>query len=251
MQKRPPMIEVYGPPLAPPVDHACWLLERMGLPFDFVPAAAALSAIRSSRLKVAIELPLILVDGAAHCGFRASFSLLHETLGSQAPNPQPKPDAALADSLFDDLFGQAVRCFYREMLGSPKLLKPLSTQGVPAWHRWVVHGLYPLWRWALAKGLKLDSSDAAADAQSMQRAFALIEAALGDKVFLGGSAPDSNDILFAVVASPVILPPGHPVPMPGLASLPAPFRAIVERYRAMPAGQLALRIYAARQAGDA
>ena len=240
------MIEVYGPPLAPPVEYSRWLLERMGSPFDFVPAAAAVSAIRSYRLKVPIEPPLILVDGTPHGGFRNSFDLLHDKLNAQAPRPQPKPDAEIVEDLFNNLFAQAVRCFYREMLGSPRVLKPMSTRGVSTWNRWVVDVGYPVWRWVLARGLKLDETDAAADEESMRGAFARIAERLGEQLFLAGSSPGADDILFAAIASPIILPSGHPVPMPDLAALPDPFRTIVEGYRATPAGQLALRTYARR-----
>lgn len=242
------MIEVYGPPLAPPVEYARWMLERMELPHRFAPAAAGLSAIRSNRLKVPIELPLMLVDGNPHGGFRTCFALLHDSLNARAPKPQHRPEAALADDLFASLFTQTVRCFYRDMLGCPRTLKPMSTQGVPVWHRWFVKGAYPIWRWVLARGLKLGTTDAAADEQSIQGVFARIAGNLGGQPYLGGAAPGADDFLFAVVASPIILPPGHPVPMPDLAALPASFRATVERYRAMPAGQLALRIYAHRHA---
>jgi len=244
------MIEVYGPPLAPPVEYARWLLERMDFPFDFVAAAAGLSAIRSSILNVPVEPPLVLVDDKPYGGFRSSFALLHDTLNAMAPRPQPRPDAAFAEDIFDSIFTQAVRCFYRDMLTAPRVLKPMSTQGVPAWNRWVVKGAYPIWRWVLAKGLKLGTTDAAADHQSIQRAFDRVAERLGEQLFLGGAAPGANDILFAAIVSPIILPPGHPVPMPDLATLPAPFRATVERYRATHCGKLTLRIYAYRHATD-
>jgi len=243
-----PMIEVHGPPLAPPVEYVRWMLLNMERPFEYAPAAAGLSAIRSSRLKVPIEPPSMLVAGNPHGGFRTCFALLHDTLNSTAPRPQPKPDAVFSDDLFSTMFTQAVRCFYRDMLACPRVMKAMSTQGVPAWHRWFVKGAYPIWRWVLARGLKLGTTDAAVDDQSLQDGFARIAARLGPQPFLGGTAPGADDILFAVVASPIILPPGHPVPMPDLAALPPQFRATVERYRATPAGQLALRVYAQRNA---
>jgi hypothetical protein len=230
------------------VEYARWMLERMELPHAFTPAAAGLSAIRSSRMKVPIEPPLVLVDGRPHGGFRNSFALVHDVLNARAPRPQAKPDPALAEDLFGSLFTQAVRSFYRPMLQHPQVLKPMSTRGVPAWNRWVVHGAYPLWRWVLEKGLKLGTSDQAVDDRSMQAVFARIADRLGGDPFLDGVAPGTNDILFAVIASPILLPPGHPVVMPVLAALPPTFRATVEHFRGLPAGKLALRIYAHRSA---
>lgn len=237
------MIELYGPPLAPPVEYARWMLARMGYRLDFVASAAGLSAIRSARLKVPIEPPLLLLDGAPYGGFRTSLALLHDRLSPIAPHPVAKPDPTFTDDLFATLFGQAVRCFYRDMLQAPKVLKPMSTTGVPAWNRWVVTCAYPLWRRVLAGGLKLNSMDAASDDRSMQQAFARVASRLGDMPYLGGTAPGAEDFLFAVMASPIILPNGHPVPMPDLTALPPAFQVTVERFRALPAGQLAIRIY--------
>lgn len=237
------MIELYGPPLAPPVEYARWMLDRMGHRHDFVASAAGLSAIRSALLEVPIEPPLLLLDGKPYGGFRTTLTLLHERLSPVAPHPVPRPDPVFTDEMFASLFGQAVRCFYRYMLQAPEILKPMSTNGVPAWNRWVVSCAYPLWRSVLAGGLKLDRVDAASDDRAMQKAFAGVAARLGDNPYLGGTAPGADDLLFAVVASPILLPPGHPVPMPDLTALPPAFRQTVQRFRALPAGEMAMRTY--------
>ena len=246
-----PMIEIYGPPLAPPVDYARWTLDRMGMSYRMVPAAAVVSALRSSRMKVPIEPPLMLHGRNPVGGFRTSYALLHDAINADAQHPLPAPDPEFAEDLFATLFTQAVRCFYREMLAYPMLLKPMSTMGVPAWHRWAVKGGYPIWRTILAKGIKLDTTDAATDNASMTAAFDRVAVRLGDSPFLAGETPGADDILFAVMASPVILPTAHPVAMPDVQSLPFAFRSIVERYRALPAGALAQRAYAHRHAAPA
>lgn len=242
------MIEIYGPPLAPPVEYMRWVLDRMDAPYTLTASAAGFSAIRSRRLKVPIEPPLLVVDGTAHGGFRTCLGVLHQSLNERAPHPQPSPDAELLEMLFKNLFTQAVRCFYRNMLGAPQSLKPMSTRGVPTWQRWSITSVYPAWRWILARGLKLDANKAAVDEAAMQSAFAHVAGRLLDQPFLGGAAPGADDILFAAIASPIILPPGHPVPMPDLAGLPVRYRETVERYRATPAGRLVTRTYAQRAA---
>lgn len=118
------MIQVYGPPLAPPVENARWTLERMERAYEFQPAAAGISAFRSWWNRVPIELPLMFVDGRPHGGFRESFALLHGALNASSKTPLPKPDAVFAEMLFCDLFGPGVRSFYRTMLDHPALLKP-------------------------------------------------------------------------------------------------------------------------------
>lgn len=245
------MIEVYGPALAPPVEYSRWMLERMGVSFCFEPAAAGISAFRSWREKVPIELPLILVDGKPHGSFRHAFALVHGTLNAGAQNPQSAPDPMLAEDLFGSLFTQAVRCFYRTMLGTPEILKPLASRDAPMLHQWIIKGVYPLWRSVMTKGLKLDTVDAMADLAAIDGAFARVSERLRDRAFLNGDVPGADDRFFAVVASPVILPPGHPVPLPAVETLPDPLRSIILANRATPAGQLALRTYDSRAARSA
>jgi hypothetical protein len=119
----------------------------MEVPFNFVAEAAGLGAIRSSGWSVPIEPPLVLVDS---------------------------------------VFALAVRCIYRDMLPARRVLKPMSTKGVPAWHRSVIKGAYPLWRWVLAKDLTLGTTDAAVDHHSIQGAFDRVAKRLGAQPFLGG-----------------------------------------------------------------
>ena len=243
------MIEVYGPPLAPPVEYTRWTLARMSIDFTFTPAAAGISAFRSRSNGVPIELPLILVDGKPYGGFRAAIALLHDVLNDKAAAPVPKPDPVLAEDFVAHLFGPSVRCFYATMLSAPALLKPLATHGVPALHRWTINGAFPLWRAVMKKGLGLDTIDRATDKAALDGVFARVAERLGTADFLGGDQPGTDDILFAACASPVILPPGHPVQLPPVDTLPEPLRSIIAGYRRTAAGLLAMRVYQHRAAG--
>lgn len=239
-------IEIHGPPLAPPVDYARWTLDRLGIPYKMVPSAAVISAIRSYRNNVPIEPPLILAEGRAHGGFRNTLAFLSEVQNTDASSLSLTPNPALVELLFKQLFGQAVRCFYRKMLTAPETLVPMSTQGVPAWNRWVVRYAYPVWARVLGRGLRLQEMSSEKDLADIEIAFNRIEEMLGDRVFLAGDVPGADDVFFATVASPIILPGSHPVAMPDLSALPAPFRSQVQAFRDTTAGQLAFRTYAAR-----
>lgn len=239
-------IEIHGPPLAPPVDYACWTLDRLGIPFKMVPSAAGISAIRSFRNGVPIEPPLILADGTAHGGFRNTLAFLSGVQNTSASRLSHTPSPAIQDMLFKHLFGQAVRCFYREMLTAPETLVPMSTQGVPAWNRWVVRYVYPLWARVLGRGLRLQEMSSEKDLADIEISFDRIAEMLGDRAFLAGEGPGADDVFFATVASPIILPDSHPVAMPDLSALPASFSSQVQAFRDTTAGQLALRTYAAR-----
>ncbi len=240
----PPVIHLYGPPLAPPVELSRWMLERLGIPYEFSPAAAGLSALRSWKCNVPIELPLLKVDGVPSGGVRQAYALITGPVAAAYGKSPPNFDPAFAETLFADLFGAGVRTFYWHMLPCPKVLKPMATASVPMWHRLVIRYAYPLWRWLMRRGLKLDNYDQAQAASSIAKCFALVERRMGGRAFMGGDAPSDEDVLFAALSSSVLLPPGHPVKLPPLDTMPAELRQMVARLRDTVAGRLAIRTYA-------
>jgi hypothetical protein len=160
-EERSMAIHVYGPAMAPPVEYTRWTLDRMAVPYRFERAAAGLSAFKSWRLRVPIELPLLMIDREPHGGFRAAYEELHGRIAGMSPRPEPRLDPVRVDDLMANAFGQAVRCFYRTMLGHPELLKPLATDQMPFLHRFFIERFYPVWRWMMTKGLKLDATSPA------------------------------------------------------------------------------------------
>ena len=120
------------------------------------------------------------------------------------------------------------------------------SSGVPMRDKLVVRMAFPFWRKLMRGGLKLDEFDQAAAKATIERVFGEVARDMGRKPFLHGDTAGIRDIVFAVMASPVILPQGHPADLPLLADLPMDFRALVETCRAHPAGALAQRVYAGR-----
>lgn len=241
-----PRLKLIGPPMAPPVELARWLLESRDRAVDFRPRAAGLHAWASIRRKVPVELPLLLSPEGATGGLLDSIDALEERLAPRETLFPRAGDRAFVAGLCGGLFGPAVRSFYFHMLPQRSVLARRASAAVPLLDALVVRLAYPAWAGLMRKGLKLTGFDAVAMAAQIDVAFARVEAELGTADFLGGTAPDIRDVVFAVLASPVILPPGHPASIPGLEELPAPFREQVEAWRARPAGRLALRVYEQR-----
>ena len=123
----PPVIQVYGPPLAPPIELSRWMLERLGIPYEFSPAAAGLSALRSWQRNVPIELPLLTVDGVPTGGLRPSYALITGPVAAAHGKPPLNVDPAFAEMVFSGLFGPGVRTFYWHMLPCPRVLSPMAT----------------------------------------------------------------------------------------------------------------------------
>jgi len=243
-----PRTKLIGPPMAPPVELTRWLLETRSRPHEFVPRAAGLHGFVAVAYKVPIELPLLLFPEGPMGALLPSIAAIEDRL---APRETlfPKPgDREFFEHLGRELFSRAVKTFYASMLPVPRILAPRATSGVPMADALFVRLAYPAWAALMRSGLKLAEFDIEDAAVNIDKVFAEVAKALGKKRFLGGTEPSIRDVVFAVLASPVILPAGHPASIPRVEDLPDRFRAQVERLRATPAGQLCQRVYERRPA---
>ena len=178
-------------------------------------------------------------------GLRQCYALISGPVAAAYGKPPLNVDAAFAEMLFAGLFSSGVRTFYWHMLQCPKVLTPMATASVPVWHRLFVRYAYPMWRWMMRRGLKLDTHDLAQAEASIETCFAAVEKRMAGRAFMGGDTPSDEDVLFAVLSSSVLLPLGHPGALPPLEMIPTELRSLVVRLRATAAGNLVLRTYAA------
>jgi hypothetical protein len=233
-----------GPPMAPPVELHRWLMQRHGVAHRFEPRAAALHGFQQRRLGLAFELPLLLTPEGPVGGLRPSLADLEARLARRGAALFPAPgDRDWAEGIMGPLFPAGVKSFYWHMLKAPRVLAPAASAGVPWFDAVAVRLGYPIWRRVMEGGLELDAFDPAAAEATIS---ALFDRVAGEVrgAFLDGAKPGVRDIVFAVMASPVILPAAHPATLPPVADLPPAFRALVNRCRAHPAGVLATRVYA-------
>lgn len=243
VQGERPRTKLIGPPMAPPVELARWLLESRNIPHEFVPRAAGLHAYESIRRKVAVELPLLLFPEGPVGGLLPAVAAIEDRLSPRETLFAAAGDREFVWKLGAELFGPAVKTFYASMLPHPNVLARRATANVPWTDALVVRPIYPAWANLMRSGLKLGEFDLDHAAAEIDRIFAEVAAALGGRAFLHGATPGIRDVVFAVLASPVILPAGHPASIPRLEELPERFRAQVERLRATAGGQLAQRTY--------
>lgn len=238
-----PRLRLIGPPMAPPVELTRWLLEDRARPHEFVPRAAGLHALASIIRGVPVELPLLLFPEGPVGALLPSLTAIEERLGTRETLYPEPGDRDFVWRLGAELFGPAVKTFYAQMLPVARVLGPAASAGTPILDRLVVRLAYPAWRALMRGGLKLEEFDQADAATTIKRIFDEIAAELGQRAFLGGGRPGIRDVVFAVLASPVILPQGHPAAVPSLDNLPHTFRVQVDGLRATAAGQLCLRVY--------
>lgn len=239
-------VRLIGPPMAPPVELLRWLMQRHGIACVFQPRAAGLHVLQQRKLGMPVELPLILAPDGPVGGLRPSLAWLEGRLQQRGQALYPNAgDRLWVESAIAPLFPAAVQLFYWYMLNAPRAIIPPSVAGVPIGDRLTVQLGFPLWRGLLRRGLKLDEFVPAQAEAAIFQQFDEMAAGPATAGELG-----VRDIFFAVLASPVLLPPGHPARLPPVDSLPGAFRALVERCRTHPAGQHALRTYLGRDVVD-
>lgn len=232
--------------MAPPVELQRWLLETRGIAHEFVARAPGLHAFASRRHGMPIELPLILTPAGPVGSLWSSIEWLEEILPARESLFPDPGDRAFVQWLCAELFSPAVKSFYSRMLLAPRLLVPVTTVGTPWYDRLFVRLAFPVWRAMMRAGLGLNTFDPDDAAARIDAVFDRIDSELSGAPFLHGRSAGIRDLVFAVLASPIILPERHPVRLPSVGELPDGLRQLVVRCRARPAGVLALRMYEAR-----
>jgi glutathione S-transferase len=162
--------------------------------------------------------------------------------------PADPTDRAAALELEDDFdvhLGPATRRWaFFHILPHGDLVDQLTRQA-PRWERLAFSATRPLAVRVLRRALKIDATTAATAAERIDEVFARVSALLADgRRFLVGNRFTIADLTFAALATPVLSPAELPVPLPAPSAFPDEPRARLEAWRATPAGQFALRLYA-------
>lgn len=234
-----------------PFSHYCekarWALERCGIPYEedgHLPLFHYLANIfaRANRTVPAV------VDGATRIKDSTEIIAWADSKkpGTLIPTDPTLRTAALAlEDQLDIHLGPATRRWGYFHLLPRKDLDHVITRGVPSWQKVALKATRPVAVGLLKRGLKIDAAGAERSRLKIEEAFALINAILGDgRRYLVGDRFSVADLTFASLASPVLLPREHPFGLPPPEDFPEAARTQIEAWRATPAGQFALRIYA-------
>lgn len=228
---------------------ARWLLEQRAIPYQEEAHAPIFHALVSKRMGVDIQLPLAVTPEGPWAGINQFLSGLDEKSRSGEKVfgetvQECKRTRRFIALFYKKLFWPAVQLYYHFMLNRRDAVVKYALDRAPTWEKLFVRYLFPLWRKMMRKGIGLNSFSAKGALAGIEHVFGEVEADLAVGVhYLGGGAPSAADVVFASLATPLILPEKFAAPLPSLNELPDEYRAIVERFRSRPAGQLVLRIY--------
>jgi glutathione S-transferase len=97
----------------------------------------------------------------------------------------------------------------------------------------------------IRRGLHVDEAGLRRSEERLAGVFDEVDALLAKRgSYLVGSRMSAADLTFAALAAPILVPPAYGWPLPKVDETPAPFRALVARYRERRAGRWALELYA-------
>lgn len=235
-----------------PMSHYCekarWGLAWAGKPYaeDAHLQVMHYWAVKGLNAKGMVP---VLVDGAHVV---ADSTRILQYLDQSLPDDAKLyPEAKVAEvealeTYFDEGLGvESRRWVYFHWLKVPirQVLETVA-QGTPAWQRIMAPVAFPVFRRYLARYLNATEDKVIAGRATIDAAFDKVAGMLhGGRPFLIGSSFTAADLTFACMAAPLLLPPEYGIQLPQPSEAPQAAQADVQRYRAHPAGQFALRLF--------
>ncbi len=238
--------------VAIPISHYCekarWALERAGIDYEEERHLQGFHHYFAKRRGGDFTTPvLVFPDGRPAIGQSSGIlRWVDEQLGDdQKLYPDDIASRVRAtEHWLDATLGPDGRGWlYGEILDDAELIEKYGLDGIPANERRVFWGVFKLFKPYLAARIRVQGTQA--DQQSVRDVFDEIAARLADgRRYLMGDRFTAADLTFAALSAAVILPRNYGVELPPLDSLPASLRASIEEFRAHPAGEFALRMFA-------
>jgi glutathione S-transferase len=164
--------------------------------------------------------------------------------GSMIPVAGGQDELAIEDDL-DNHFGPATRRWAYHFLLPDKRADRYIVEGAPKWQQRALKLSRPAAVLFLRRGLKIDAAGVERSRKKIEETMGRVDEILADgRRYLTGDRFTVADLTFASLAAPILFPAGHPVQSVPIDLLPPDGRAEVDAWRARPAGQYALRLYA-------
>jgi glutathione S-transferase len=151
-------------------------------------------------------------------------------------HPLTPADAGLAaqarewERLADEDIGPAVRRIcYDVLLGHPRLVLPLLTEGCAWYGRVLLPLIFPRLRARMRALLKIHPAGVAASVATLDAALERVNARWAETGYLVGDRFTRADLAVAALLAPLFMPSVYGVPWP--RALPADLAELLERYR--------------------
>ncbi len=231
-------------------EKARWALQLAGVPFVEEPHPPLLHMRAAGKGRPSgHSTPVLVADGRVIPDSTEILEFVQEWPGAPwRPYPadlQLRREAVDFEELFDTRLGPHTRRLaYFHLLPHRALFLQSVLPGVDGGERFLFKIIAPGVAFLMRRGMNINPASAVRSAERVDEVFANVCDRLKDgRRYLVGEEFSAADLTFAALAAPVVLPPTYGSPLPSLDEAPADMRLVVERYRATPAGEFALRIY--------
>jgi glutathione S-transferase len=168
-------------------------------------------------------------------------------LGLYPEDPERRAQVEQWVARFDAEVGpSARRIVYCTLFKGPTaFVDQLMRSTATPFERRILPVALPLVRGAIRRGLGISDEGARRSEAKLEKIVAEVEALLADgRSYLVGDTFSAADLTFAALTSPMVMPPAYAAPLPPESEAPEGFRALVEAWRARPAGKWVTRLYA-------
>jgi glutathione S-transferase len=237
-----------------PISHYCekvrWALDRQGIPYVEETHAPLLHAFFTMPLTgwKSRTVPILVDENFSPRRVMADSTdclrYLAEHYGASwlyAP-----PEAAQIAEELDQKLGPATRRFAYFYLLPDERSVDVLTELTPSWEAAIARPLFPLVRWIMKRGMRIDATGAERSLVTLREIMNKYSERLADgRPYLCGDAFSAADLSLATLAVPVLFPKGYAkITMRDISTLAAPLRSEIERQRESRAGQLVMRLFA-------
>jgi glutathione S-transferase len=156
-----------------------------------------------------------------------------------------RAEVVALEQRFGDVLGpEGRRWLYQEVFRDAKYFAPWNLTGVPRWERRMFPFVLAPAKLVIRRYLNVNEASALTAVQRVDEEFDAVAELLSDgRRYLVGDRFSAADLAFAALAAPCVCPLGYGTPLPQPEDMPAGMAAAVERWRAHPAGQFALRLF--------
>ena len=235
-------------------EKARWALDRARVPY-VEEAHPPLLSWRATFGAGGRRTAPVFVTSEGHVLSESTEILEHADRHGSAPPLFPDPatsvgkDVHALEDRFDRELGPHVRRFAYDYVlrGDADVIADLLSSGAGSLEARLARRLRPVLVFGIRRGLKVDPAGVARSKSKLDQLFGDVEERLRDgRPYLAGEAFTAADLTFASLAAPLAYPEAYARTAVPFHRLGADTRAMVEEFRARPAGQFVMRMYEAR-----
>jgi len=238
-----------------PISHYCekarWALDRAGIAYREEPHVQGVHRVASRRAGGVGTVP-VLVTGDGAIGDSAEIlAWVDERIPQErrlfsADTTQRRAQEELCARFDEQLGPPGRRLIYVRMFAEDRALTlEFNNQGVPAWEDVAARRGWPALQLGVSRALGIHPGVEVADEATVWRELDHAASLLADgRPYLLGDRFGAEDLTFAALCAPVLLPTDYGVVLPQPELLDAATADLVRRAREHPAGRFAMEVTA-------